>query len=319
MFPLTLRSILAATELSGDSDDILRAAGALAALCGAELHVLHAFDLQDSPYTGDLGVTPTFQRRIADAERALDGQIGRTLGRHAAVASRRVVIRTAFKAVVERARDVAADLIVLGPSRRRPAGQRVLGSTADRVIRTAEAPCLIVRGPVSLPLRRVVVPVDLSDYATGALETALSWGLAFGAPSTSGLPAVEVRVVHVVPSLFDLARVSVGHAVIGPELDRETEAALERVEGSSALDVREELLWGEPPAEEIVRYAEDNRAGLIVLGTHGYGAVRRAVVGSVASEVARRASCAVLLVPPQVWGGIEATESHDYAGAAAAG
>jgi nucleotide-binding universal stress UspA family protein len=83
--------------------------------------------------------------------------------------------------------------------------------------------------------------------------------------------------------------------------------------------VREELLWGEPPAEEIVRYAEDNRADLIVLGTHGYGAVRRAVIGSVASEVARRASCAVLLVPPQAWDGIEAAGVHDYAGAAAGG
>jgi nucleotide-binding universal stress UspA family protein len=39
-----------------------------------------------------------------------------------------------------------------------------------------------------------------------------------------------------------------------------------------------------------------------VLATHGYGAVRRALIGSVASHVVRAAPCSVLLVPPALWG-----------------
>ena len=52
-----------------------------------------------------------------------------------------------------------------------------------------------------------------------------------------------------------------------------------------------------PPAGEITRYAKEHGADLIVMGTHGYGPVRRFIVGSVADRVVREASCPVLLVP----------------------
>jgi nucleotide-binding universal stress UspA family protein len=48
-------------------------------------------------------------------------------------------------AIRQRAREVSADLIVIGPHRSRAVADRVLGSTVDRVIRTSEVPCLIVR------------------------------------------------------------------------------------------------------------------------------------------------------------------------------
>lgn len=51
------------------------------------------------------------------------------------------------------------------------------------------------------------------------------------------------------------------------------------------------------PAEEIVRFALQNGADLIVMGTHGYGPVRRFLLGSVADRVVREASCPVLLFP----------------------
>jgi nucleotide-binding universal stress UspA family protein len=39
---------------------------------------------------------------------------------------------------------------------------------------------------------------------------------------------------------------------------------------------------------------------LLVLGTHGYGAIGRALIGSVTSRVVRAATCPMLLVPPQL-------------------
>jgi nucleotide-binding universal stress UspA family protein len=51
------------------------------------------------------------------------------------------------------------------------------------------------------------------------------------------------------------------------------------------------------PAAEIVRYATENAIDLIVLGAHGHGFFDRLLVGSVAERVARRAPCAVLMVP----------------------
>jgi nucleotide-binding universal stress UspA family protein len=67
------------------------------------------------------------------------------------------------------------------------------------------------------------------------------------------------------------------------------------------VGVREELVSGDEAAEEIVGYAKHRHSDLIVLATHGHGALRRALVGSLASTVARSATCPVLLVPPTLW------------------
>src|SRR4029453_3401945 len=56
------------------------------------------------------------------------------------------------------------------------------------------------------------------------------------------------------------------------------------------------VVVGRPPAE-IVRYAEGHAADVIVMGTHGYGAVKRFLLGSVADQVLRQATCPVLVVP----------------------
>ena len=50
------------------------------------------------------------------------------------------------------------------------------------------------------------------------------------------------------------------------------------------------------PHEEIVALAQDERADLIVIGTHGRGGINRALLGSVADRVVRLAPCPVLTV-----------------------
>src|SRR5690606_29391280 len=111
----------------------------------------------------------------------------------------------------------------------------------------------------------------------------------------------QVTVLHVVPKEYDLPDLPFDREVIAPELHREVEAALGRLEGAGTLDVREEVSWGNVPAEAIVEVAAREGADLLVLATHGHGAVRRALVGSVASAVARGADRPVLLVPPALW------------------
>ena len=235
------------------------------------------------------------------AECALDEQIRRTVRPGVDVASQEVVIHVAYRAILDRADAVDADLLVLGAHRKRPLGDAFLGSTADRVIRSARAPCLVVRGPLSLPLRRVMVPLDLSEPALGALDVALEWSESLGPLSEDGTPAPELIVLHVIPQVFDFEAATVKGAVIGPELRRAVGAARARVGGASPIHVREEVHWDDSPAEEIVRTADAEKVDLVVLGTHGYGALKRALIGSVASGVARGASCPVLLVPPALW------------------
>jgi nucleotide-binding universal stress UspA family protein len=63
--------------------------------------------------------------------------------------------------------------------------------------------------------------------------------------------------------------------------------------GSKGVHFEHRLVRGEP-AKEILRLAKDENAGLIVMGTHGRTGMLRALMGSVAEQVVRNATCPVL-------------------------
>lgn len=302
MHPPALRGILAATDLTEGADAVIRGAAALATLTGAELHVLHALELHTLPYLDPPAGRAMFDGWIEAAAEALNDQVRRSLPPHVTAASSELMLDSPHRAILRRAGEVAAELIVLGPHRLATVTADILGTTADRVVRTAEVPCLILREPLALPLRRVVVPIDLSEPARGALDRAIGWARAFATPDAQlGLPSVELRVIHIIPRLARIEGTGVTRAVVGPQLSEEVAQALERCGAGSQIELCEEVLWGDDPAEEILRYAQEEHADLLVLGTHGYGAVRRMLIGSVASAIARRIHSPLLLVPPRLW------------------
>jgi nucleotide-binding universal stress UspA family protein len=309
-----IHSILAATDLTVASDEVLRAAGALAAATGAALHVVHALDTAVAPSIAD-PADPDFLRWKARAEETLARQLGRVLPAGTVPATRELVLDLAHRAVLSRAAAVEAAVIVLGPHRGRPGGAPLLGGTADRVVRAAPCPCLVVRGRLDLPLARLLVPVDLASPSRGALQAALRWAGSLGAcPAGPELPGCEVAVVHVIPPIAGGGALPTNRAAVGPRLHAAVEDALA---GTPDVAVREEIVWGEGPADEIVGYAERQGAGLVVLATHGRGVLQRALLGSVAAAVAARATCSVLLVPPSRWAGEAQDAAADAAESAA--
>jgi nucleotide-binding universal stress UspA family protein len=303
----SLQSILAATDLSPACDPVLRAAGAIALRTGAVLHVIHAFDLPPSPYLDARGRDATFPGRIESARLALRAQVERTVHAGVTVAEQRVEIYAAHRAIAEHAAALGAGLVVIGPHTHAGLAAGVLGSTADRLMRTLDAPCLIVRGDFALPLRRVLVPVDLSRAARPALVHALRWADALGHAGQAPSGDTEVVVVHVVPTLAEWPELPFDHATVAPGVNAEVEAAFQAAGAPRHVTVREEVLWGEQPSTEIVGLAQREWMDLVVVATHGHGALARALVGSTASAVARRAPCSVLLVPPRLWLGAEGT------------
>jgi nucleotide-binding universal stress UspA family protein len=291
-----IRSILAATDLSEGSDNVLRAAAALARQTGAQLHLLHAFEFESNPYGKGDSTPATMQGLLDKADAALDAQIERTIS-GAAVASRELVIFIAFKAIRDRARAVNADLIVLGKNKSGGAGA-FLGGTADRVIRSVDVPCLIIGRPLRMPLNRVVVPIDLSEPALGALDVALQWAGSLASADRT----CQLVVLHVIPQVYSAADVPLNADAIGADVEREIAAAQARAEIKTAVDIRQEVRWADSVPDEIRGFLETENADLVVIGTHGHGAFKRALIGSVAAGVARAAPCPVLLVPPALWG-----------------
>jgi nucleotide-binding universal stress UspA family protein len=300
MRALNIRSILVATDLQPSSDVALSGAAALAGALGAELHLLHSIELPTLGYpVRDTAVD--LHLPVQDAQRLLEEQIARAVPPEQTVESRCVRIEKASRAINERAREVHADIVVLGPHRPRPFRGTILGNTADRVLRSAEVPILILTGPLKLPLRDITIPMDLSDPARGALDQGLVWAYGLGRHDDTGRSQANVRVLHVIPKAFEAYDFPFDRAVIVPQLNQEIEEAMVRVGGTGSLEVREEVVWGNAPAEEIVRHAQNVATDILVMGTHGYGALGRALIGSIASMVVRTAPCAVLLVPPKLW------------------
>lgn len=307
----TIRSVLAATDLGEGSDAVVRRAATLAAATGSTLHILHAFESRSAPEEGEpVRPSPGFPGRIAVAEQALEEQIRRAVSEGTVFGSRTVVVFAAGSAILARAVDVSADVIVLGPHRPRR-GDRVLGTTADRVVRAARVPVLIAAEGQSPRVRNVLVPVDLSQPAHPSLELAIRWTAAAG-------PAAGARlhVLYVVPRLHDIGDVLLTdeHWIAG-ELRRVVEEACQSAGDTPAPPLIHGMRSGDQPAEEILRYADEADADLLILATHGRGAVARIVLGSVASAVTQGARCPVLLLPPALWRG-EQTPLQAPAGAA---
>jgi nucleotide-binding universal stress UspA family protein len=288
---LRIRSIVAANDRSEAADSVVRAAAALAALTQADLHVVHAIEVP-SLYP-DAGATiPGMDAKLEEARGAQREQLRYSIPPTVLVESCEVTFAKPHAAILQRAHEVSADLIVLGPHRPRAVADRVLGSTVDRVIRTSEVPCLIVRAPLSLPLRRILVATDLSEGASRALDVALVWGAALRLPTVQG-GGTELHVLHLV------ARgTQEGRAAAERELQAQVDAALESTGVGSLLTIRIDLREGESAAGEILRIAEAEQSDLLVIGTHGRSSLGRALIGSVSSSVTRQAEVPVLLVPP---------------------
>lgn len=289
--PFRITSILVASDLSSGASPVLRSAAALAALAEAELHVVHVVEPD--------GFFEVEAERVKRADRALREQLKSALPVSAHATSVRVERGRAHRVILELADEVGADLVVIGPHREQEARPQVLGTTADRLVRTSEVPCLIVHEPISLPLRCVLIPTDLSDAAEGALDVGLIWSAALRQPRGSA-SRTSVQLLLVVPRVPDEGEGEPPHTFSARELHRQVQAACERTGCAPSLELEEEVAEGDP-STIILQRAQDHGADLVVLGTHGHGALARALIGSVSSMVARRAGCPVLLVPPRYW------------------
>lgn len=290
--PFRITSILVASDLSESAREVLRAASALAALTEADFHVVHAVETSGTEDAGG----------EEQAVRSLQEQLAGSLPRTAQIASTRVTAGRGDEVILRRAEEVHADLLVIGPHRDMSGTRRALGTTADRLVLTSDVACLIVHTPLSLPLRRVLVPSDLSDAARGALDMGLIWACALRMPTGRG-EATRIHVLHVIPE-----------RPAQPEADRvlqeEVAAAGERTGCAAPLRVSQDVVVRDSAATEILRRAEEDRVDLLVLGTHGESGHSRDSIGSVSSAVARQAECAVLLVPPGLWRARQAREAR---------
>jgi nucleotide-binding universal stress UspA family protein len=140
-------------------------------------------------------------------------------------------------------------------------------------------------------VRTILHATDFSEAAASALHVACSLAQAWGA---------RLLVLHVAKHPV-IAQVKVASA---PGLESYEETASVQLRQLQAANphvyLEPHLAFGAVPAREILHFAQQAGADLIVIGAHGQSGLRHLLMGSVAEQVMRRSPCPVLTVthPP---------------------
>ena len=284
-----LKRILFATDFSPRSDRAGRRAALLARQMGASIAIVHVVDDDRPPRL--------VQRARAEALELLE-EMRRTFTETDGIeCDVTVALGEAFAGTLSAASETGADVILIGPHRRRILKDVFTGTTAERTVRGARRPVLMANGTPAGPYRNVLVATDLSDCSSAALHLCDRWRLG---------ETAAVSLVHVfdAPARGVMQRASVTQDAIADYVSEETERAeseLRAFLARHAFSADRILLRpaGGPTAAEILKAAEECDAQLIVVGTHGRTGIAKALLGSVTEYLLRTAECDILAVPTE--------------------
>jgi nucleotide-binding universal stress UspA family protein len=142
------KTILVATDFSETSDRALDYAVDLAKLLGASITVMHAYELPVYGFPdGALVATVEIATRIMNAAQAALAQSCEVRADKGVKLTPILRQGVAYEEVHSVAEEINADLIVIGTHGRKGLSRALLGSVAEKVIRTATRPVLTITGP----------------------------------------------------------------------------------------------------------------------------------------------------------------------------
>jgi len=135
----------------------------------------------------------------------------------------------------------------------------------------------------------ILVPTDFSYAADHALSHAVQ---------LAGRRRTGLALLHVVTPVLGPDLLFTSIRMDQPLMAKLSEQRLARLAQRMKLHPRRQAVRVGSAAEEILRFAEEIKADLIVIGSHGHGALERMLIGGTTERVVRHAHCPVLVVPP---------------------
>lgn len=147
-------------------------------------------------------------------------------------------------------------------------------------------------------IKKILVPIDFSDYSKNALNYAADFAKLFKA---------EVTLIYVVEPVIYPPDFSMGQIAV-PTVDIELDKrAKEELENLAQKQIPRELktkiiVKTGKPFIEIIETAAEIEADLIIIATHGHSGVEHILFGSTAEKVVRKAPCPVLTLREPVKG-----------------
>ena len=280
--------ILVASDTSPQSDAAFPLAKALAARTNAAVHVVSAlrpFAMPMYAFDSMPIVVETDAAVRSGREALVQAQRDRALS---AATAWPITVRTGEPAheIVECARALDARVIVVGRGRHAALQRALGGETVLRLLQLGDTPVLAAEAKLTELPTRVVVATDFSEFSVYAAQVALSLVA----------PNARVTLVHVAPPFAQTDPVLLDRAVTYRNQAAQGFVQLHEQLARNGLTFEDEYLEGNP-SDEIMKVVRAKEADLVVAATHGYGFLRRMVLGSVAAELVRHAPCSVLCVP----------------------
>jgi nucleotide-binding universal stress UspA family protein len=297
-----MKKIAVGIDFSHESTLAARQAIEIARHVGAEVVLVHAQLVVELPPVGPepeaqvRAALDTFRTRLAREvaeSRERVAELRRILSGQGPDVSQALVEGLTDEALCTAARELPADLFVVGTHGRSRLRWFFLGSVAQQMIRLSPVDVLVARreGAGRGGFHRALVATDFSSSSLRALDRALEL-----VP-----PRGRIDVVHF-QQFLPMGLWSEGMVTHGGQFEVALEADL-RAQGEKLLAPRrhpdgptlEFHVVREPPAAGIAHWLDTRPVDLALLGSHGRKGIRRAMLGSVAEAIARRAPCSVLV------------------------
>lgn len=206
--------------------------------------------------------------------------------------------------------ETPGSMIVMATHGRGGVPRALLGSVADKVVHESNVPVGLVRAASTMPvvpdrLRTIAIPLDGSELS----EAAFLMGV-----DLAGRTEADLELVRVVEPLWaayagEMHGMMVADARLiddmMEEMEIEARTALDSLASAArrkGLAVEWSVEFGRP-LSEILRFAVEKRADVILTTTHGRGGLSRMVFGSVTTALINQSPVPLIVIPAHALGG----------------
>lgn len=268
------KSILLATDLSARCDRPLDRALMLAKQWSTKLILLHILD-------------PVRAKDPATNIREIEIQIANELPQHKAEVEILVKAGDVAATIMATAKSKKCDLIVTGVARYNSIGDVLLGGPVDQLIRKASVPVLVVKRRPKNAYKNILIATDFSNCSLQALNAAAEL-----------FPDPKLHLVHAYHEPYSawLSSDQVAQDVKSEEQTSLTRFLAQRSLSDAVLDRLNGSIEKGDLGAVLYRKIAATKSDLVVLGTHGRGALSRATLGSNAQHVLGWVAQDVLMV-----------------------
>jgi nucleotide-binding universal stress UspA family protein len=292
---LQLQRVLATTDLSAPARHAAERAALVAKDAGATLQLVHVISdtvlgrlrrlTEGSPDDVELRLRGKIDRDVARLEEHLAQACGASVPAY-------VVTGPLVSGILGHAAASRADLLVLGARGASFMRHLMLGSTAERLIRTSDRPLLVVKQPPHEHYRRVLVAVDFSRSSVAAL------GLA-----RAVAPHADLVVLHAyeVPYEDWMRTADIREEALQHYQQATRQNALQDMQaflessGLAAAEAATVVVKGDPTLR-ILEQEQELDCDLIVVGKQGATVPEEFLLGSVTKHVLQQSQSDVLVV-----------------------